>query len=83
MVTGWASVNGIWYYLSTAAYAAKSQAAGAPRTKEGAMETGWLCDPDTGFWYWLDGNGAMAVGWREIAGEWYYFNPDSGVWERP
>ena len=74
MVTGWASVNGLWYYLSTAAYTAASQAS---LLKEGAMVTGWFLDPDTGFWYWLDENGAMAAGWREIAGKRYYFNPVS------
>ncbi|MCB6608879.1 hypothetical protein V3C10_12085 [[Clostridium] symbiosum] len=72
MVVDWACVNGAWYYLSTAEYAAADAG-----LKEGAMVTGWLFDPFTRQWYWLDESGVMAVGWVEIDGRRYYFNPES------
>ncbi len=70
MVSGWASVNGVWYYLSTAGHSAAN-----PPYKEGAMVTGWVREQDSSLWYWMDENGAMATGWREIDGKRYYFNP--------
>ena len=39
------------------------------------MYTGWLLDNSDGYWYYLDPyTGAMATGWKEISGKWYYFH---------
>ena len=45
--------------------------------KEGIMITGWYFDPFYQKWFYLDTNGAMVIGWKEIDGKWYYFNPVS------
>lgn len=45
--------------------------------KEGSMKTGWHYDARYQRWFWFDGSGAMATGWREIDGVWYYFNPEA------
>ena len=30
-------------------------------------------------WFYLDKDGAMATGWREIDGKWYYFYEDGSM----
>lgn len=72
MLTGWQLLNNQWYYLWTV----EDAKAESGRT-EGAMATGWYFDPVYQSWFYFDRNGAMATGWREIAGNWYYFNPVS------
>lgn len=42
----------------------------------GTMETGWHYDGQDGRWYYLDPDGGeMLLGWQQIGGSWYYFNP--------
>lgn len=69
MQTGWLSdKNGNWYYLNTEA-----------EGDDGRMQTGFKQVPGDPVTYYLDpATGAMATGWREIDGKWYYFNPVSG-----
>ncbi len=68
MSTGWVySKTGKWYYMKP------------DGTSMGAMETGWVLDPDDNHWYYIDPKtGALATGWRAISGFDYYFNEFSG-----
>ena len=53
------------------------------------MVTGWFEDTDAenalpegqrrALWYWFDKSGVMAIGWKEIGGQWEMFD-DSGLW---
>lgn len=72
MLTGWQSIGGRWYYLCTTETARAN-----PGMKEGAMLTGWYFDLIYRKWFYFGVTGAMATGWREIDGKWYYFNPIS------
>ncbi len=38
------------------------------------MLEGWYLDNSTGRWYYLNGSGAMATGWNNIGGSWYYLS---------
>ena len=62
MVTGWVAdpATGRWYYMNEAT---------------GILETGWHLSNQDGRWYYLDKSGAMQVGWQNIDGKYYYFNP--------
>lgn len=64
LTLGWfLSADGNWYYCNPNG------------TQIGEMFTGWLQDSADGYWYYLDPvTGAMATGWKEIDGKWYYFN---------
>lgn len=72
MLTGWQFINNQWYYLCKEADT-KTKAG----QKEGAMITGWYFDPAYQAWFYLNADGAMAVGLKEIDGKPYYFNPES------
>jgi len=63
--TGWfAASDNKWYYLNPASNGTK-----------GAMQTGWLTDPQDGNRYYLDlQTGQMVTGWVYIDETWYYFN---------
>ncbi len=74
LASGWQQISGQWYYFK----------------KSGTMASGeWIEDKDaeaklpTGqkreLWYWFDDNGKMAVGWKEIKGQWEMFS-DGGEW---
>ena len=30
-------------------------------------------------WFWFDGNGRMATGWRSVNGKWYYLNENGDM----
>lgn len=72
MLTGWQFINSQWYYLCKE-QDTKTKAG----LKEGAMLTGWYFDPSYQAWFYLDTDGAMAVGLKMIDGKQYYFNPES------
>ena len=72
MVTGWQYIGGAWYFLATEEDTKRMEG-----IKEGIMITGWYFDPFYQKWFYLDTNGAMVIGWKEIDGKWYYFNPVS------
>ena len=36
------------------------------------MRTGWILEPEG--WYYADGSGALANGWRYVNGAWYYLD---------
>lgn len=64
--TGWACLNGNWYYLDA--------------DKGGAMKAGWTYAD--GLWYYMneahDGTyGKMLTGWVFNGGKWYYLNEKS------
>lgn len=89
LVTGWAKIDGCWYYFNT----------GDKNEKEkGLMQTGWQqingsmyhfnssgrmdtgltsIGGDSTYYYFDDSNssskGIMKTGWQEINGSWYYF----------
>lgn len=72
LLTGWQFLNSQWYYLCT-----DETAKVRDGMKEGAMASGWYYDLFYQNWFYLDENGAMVTGWREIDGTQYYFNPVS------
>lgn len=44
---------------------------------EGEPLTGWVEDEDENIYYFEDGE--LDRGWDKIKGEWYYFDPETGV----
>ena len=72
MLTGWQYINNQWYYLCR-----EEDIKTKTNLKEGAMATGWHFDLVYQAWFYLDTNGAMAVGEKVIDGKQYYFNPES------
>lgn len=61
--------DGRWYYLST-----------AHDGWFGHMKTGWHLDPNDHRWYYLESvDGHMLTGWRELSGQWYYFNQEEAA----
>lgn len=38
----------------------------------------WFKDNNTGYWYFLAGDGRMLTGWQCLNGVWYYFKPQNG-----
>lgn len=68
---GWSIPTAQWRLVG-----AKSMASGISSiTAERCRRAGTT---DGSSWYWFGSDGAMATGWRSIAGSWYYFD-DSGV----
>ena len=41
----------------------------------------WFKNPANEKWYWLHGDGAMAIGWQLINNKWYFFNQDGEMVE--
>ncbi len=82
VATGWLELDGFYYYLEP----------NSRSRSFGKMTTGWrtisnkrYCFDDSGRmlsneWYdgyYLKSDGAMASGWMEQDGNWYYMNPNS------
>ena len=65
MVTGWQMIDDHWYYFNPEI-----------GSREGAMVTGWIYDPDYNGWFYTTQSGVLATGWYKLDGYWYYFNPD-------
>ena len=76
MVSGWYKDNtGNWYYLKESSGTTGAGTGSGGGSYKGAMQTGWITDPQDGHKYYLDpSTGKMATGWNEIDGRWYYFN---------
>lgn len=91
MATGWVydSKNGYWYYMNTTEGTELGQMVTGwvrdPKTNKwyfmndttGIMVTGWHLDKQDNRWYYLTENGDMLIGWNNIGGKYYYFNPNA------
>lgn len=44
---------------------------------EGKPMTGWVTDEENNLYYF--DSGKMDFGWDKIKGDWYYFDPDTGI----
>ncbi len=94
----WEKVNGSWYafgqngYLKSGWVYDYKLAGWYNISTETGMVTGWYKDPYDSFTYYLEpADGRMVLGWKEINGNWYYFNetapiqswfydPNTGAW---
>ena len=87
LVSGWQKIGGTWYYFHPTTYYMYSDGVWNINEKHyyfypsGAMGTGWIKETfplETGemytIWYYADGSGALADGWKQIGGVWYYFD---------
>lgn len=45
--------------------------------KTGIMATGWKWDEAESCWYYAEPSGALATGWHNIKGSWYWLDPDT------
>ncbi|WP_124067061.1 glucan-binding protein [Clostridium sp. E02] len=66
LATGWDTYQGHWYYFNK-----------DTGKTEGAMEKGWIFDPNYNGWFYTNDLGIMITGWHKIEGFWYYFNQSS------
>lgn len=76
----WEKVNGAWYTFGSDGYLMAGWVFDYHLnswyyvTVESGMKTGWINDAQDHCTYYLDpATGAIATGWRQIDGEWYYF----------
>lgn len=84
MRSGWFERNGNTFYLG-------GPDDGSMKTKWYFVDNNWYWFEDNGAmsrtrwllidgnWFWLNDSGAMAVGWANVNGTWYYFDPSNGV----
>ncbi|PNH18184.1 hypothetical protein B6K86_09470 [Lachnospiraceae bacterium] len=65
--------------LDSSSYVLSETAEGAHicTGKDGKAVTGWIADTNGNLYYYK--KGAMDFGWDKIMGEWYYFDPDTGI----
>ena len=81
MVTGWASYNGAWHWMSASGRAAtgwvNDRGTWYLLDDTGAMVTGWAQVGDR--WYYLASSGAMTTGWASINGAWYYLDASGAM----
>lgn len=94
----WEKVNGAWYAFGSDGYLMLGWVCDYQlnswyyMTIDSGMKTGWYYDEQDHCTYYLDlENGAIAVGWKQIDGNWYYFtemspsptwhfNEEQGAW---
>ena len=85
MAVGWWKIDGKWYYFETE-FGRRQTQTGWQKIEDkmyffvddGVMqESGWV-DEGPGNIRYLDSDGSMATGWREIDGRWYYFETEFG-----
>ena len=81
MVTGWASYNGGWHWMSASGRAAtgwvNDRGTWYLLDDTGMMVTGWAQVGDR--WYYLASSGAMTTGWASINGAWYYLDASGAM----
>ena len=82
MATGWANVNGKWYFLNSAGRMVTgwlSRPSGWYYLSDsGAMATGWQYIRNA--WYYLEeGNGNMVTGWKQVGNNWYYLQSSGAM----
>lgn len=80
----WEKVNGAWYAFGSDGYLLSGWVCDFQlnlwyfMTRENGMKTGWYYDDQDCCTYYLDPEtGAIATGWRQIDGNWYYFTETS------
>lgn len=93
LAKGWKQISGVWYYfdpeLDGVMLTGGPYEIGGKWyyfKDSGALYTGWKSFTDTyeeagethtdTYWYYFTSNGA-AMGWKQIGGVWYYFDPES------
>mgnify|MGYP002861355780 CR=1 FL=1 len=94
--TGWAEIDGEWYYFSNDKYSYGVMLSSAVRdgyylTEDGTLaKGGWYSD-----WYWISeaegtwdytwrytySDGSVASGWTKIDGTWYYIHTGSDSYD--
>lgn len=62
----WKEIDDKWYRFDANGY---------------TIANDWFKNPVNEKWYWLHGDGAMAIGWQLINNKWYYFNLDGEMVE--
>lgn len=74
LASGWQQINDQWYFFKKSGAMASSE-----WIEDNEAEAKMPSDQKRALWYWFDSNGKMAVGWKEIHGQWEMFS-DSGEW---
>lgn len=62
----WKEIDDKWYRFDADGY---------------TISNDWFKNPANDKWYWLHGDGAMAIGWQLINNKWYFFNSDGEMVE--
>ena len=62
----WKEIDDKWYRFDADGY---------------TIANDWFKNPSNDKWYWLHGDGAMAIGWQLINDKWYFFNEDGEMVE--
>ena len=78
-VTGWQEIDGKTYYFSENNYCMITfNMDGYYLRDDGALDMtpGWKYSNDLGRWFYVEQNGMLADGWKNIGGADYYFYPE-------
>lgn len=79
-VSGWAKVDGQWYYCKSGVMQTGWLPLGNTwyyLTPSGQMATGWQLINNT--WYYFSSSGAMKTGWLLLGNTWYYLKSWGGM----